>query len=74
MVENMEDDGVEPKSAKIEASGDVKPIVTMKLKVKIPFQAHIGHIEEKHIVVPTGVGKVCGIEVDTDSFFVANER
>jgi len=36
MVENVADDRVEP-----------KPTVNVKLKVKIPFQAHVGHIEEK---------------------------
>jgi len=68
MVENMADDGVEPKPAKIEAfdkasgvdvgsgiaSGDVKPNVDVKFKVKIPFQAHIGHNQEKPKSVPTG--------------------
>ena len=49
MVENVADDGVEPKPAKIEASGvgvgsgDVKPTKDVVFKVKIPFQAHIGH-------------------------------
>jgi len=70
MVENVADDGVELKSAIIEASdvtsGDVKLTVNVKLKVKIPFQAHI---EEKPKLVPTAVAKVRGIEVDTDSFF-----
>ena len=51
MVENVADDGVEPKPAKIEASGvasnDVKPNVDVKFKVKIPFQAHIVHNQEK---------------------------
>jgi len=41
MVENMADDGVELKSAIIEACGDVKPTIIVKFKVKIPFQAHI---------------------------------
>jgi len=66
MVENVANDGVEQKSAIIEASGEVKPTVNVKLKVKIPFQAHI---EEKPKLVPTAVAKVRGIEVDTDSFF-----
>ena len=44
MVENVTDDSIEPKPAIIEASGDVKPTVNVKLKVKIPFQSHI---EEK---------------------------
>jgi hypothetical protein len=62
MVENMADDGVEPKPAIIEASGDVKPTVNVKLKVKIPFQ---DLIEEKPKLVPIGVAKICGYEVDT---------
>jgi hypothetical protein len=39
------------------ASGDVKPIVDVKFKVKITFQAHIGHFEEKFKPksVPSGV-------------------
>jgi len=44
-------DGVESKPANIEASGDVKPTLDVKFKVKIPFQAHI---EEKPKPVPTG--------------------
>jgi len=71
MVKNVADDGVEPKPAKIEASDDVKPTVNVKLKVKIPFQARIGHNEEKSKPVPTSV---FGIEVDTISFFITNER
>jgi hypothetical protein len=99
MVENMVDDGVEPKPAKIEASDEasgvgvgsgvasdvVKPNVNVKLKVKIPFQAHIGHIEEKHKQVPTGHIEekpkpklvptgVRGVEVYTGSFLTTNER
>jgi len=57
MVENVTDDGVDP-----------------KLKVKIPFKAHIGHIKEKSKLVPTGVGNVRSIEVDIDSFLITNER
>jgi len=38
----------------------------VKLKVRILFQAYIAHIEEKPKSVPTGVGKVRGIEVDID--------
>jgi len=57
MVENMADDGVEPKPVIIEASGDVKPIVNVKLKVKIPFQVHI---EEKPKSIPIDVVKICG--------------
>ena len=64
MVKNVADDDVEPKPTKIEASGNVKPIVNAKLKVKIHFQAHI---EEKPKSVPTGVR---GIEVDIGSFFL----
>jgi len=44
MVENMMDDGVKPKPTIVEASGNIKPIVDVKFKVKIPFQSHI---EEK---------------------------
>jgi len=86
MVENVADDGVEPKPAKIEAFGvgvgssDVKPTVDVKLKVKIPFHAHIGHIEEKSKQVPTGhieekpkpksvLTGVRRIEVNIGSFF-----
>ena len=59
MVENVADDDVESKSGKIEAFGvgfgDVKPTVLVKpIKVKIPFQAHNGKIEEKPKPVPTG--------------------
>jgi len=50
----------------IEVSGDVKTIVNVKLKVKIPFQAHI---EEKPKLVPTSVAKVRDYQVDTASFF-----
>jgi len=38
MVENVADDGVDRKLAIIDASGDVKPTVNVKLTVKIPFQ------------------------------------
>jgi len=60
MVENVADDGVEPKPAKIEASGvgvgsgDVKPTKDVVFKVKIPFQAHIVHNQAKPKPVPTG--------------------
>jgi len=92
MVENVADESVEPKPAKIEASGeafsvslgsgDVKPTVDVKFKVKTLFQAHIdekpkplptGHIEEKPKPKPVLTG-VRGIEVNTDSFFTTNER
>jgi len=57
MVENVADDDVESKPAIIEASGvasnDVKPNVDVKFKVKIPFQAHIGHNQGKPKLVPT---------------------
>ena len=46
----------------------------MKLKAKIPFQTQIDHIEEKPKPVPTGVSKVRGIEVETGSSFMTNER
>jgi len=37
----MVDDGDEQKPTIIEASVDVKPIVEVKVNVKIPFQAHV---------------------------------
>jgi len=62
MVENVGEDGVEPKPAKSKASGvgvgsdvasgDVKPTKSVEFKVKIPFQAHIVHNETK--LVPNG--------------------
>ena len=62
MVENVTEDGVEPKPAKSKASGvgvgssvasgDVKPTKDVNFKVKIPFQAHIVHNQAKP--VPTG--------------------
>jgi len=79
MVDNAAGDDVEPKPAKNEAfgdasgegSGDVKPTVNVKpFKVKIPFQARIGKIEEPK-PVPIGVvfeGR------DTASFLTTNAR
>jgi len=69
MVEKVMDDSVEPIPAIIDAyvvaSVDVKPIVDVKVKVTIPFEAHI---EEK--LKPTGVvAKLHGYEVNTASFF-----
>jgi len=62
MVENVAEDGVEPKPAKTKASdvgvgsgvasGDVKRTKDVKFKVKIPLQAHIVHNQAKP--VPTG--------------------
>jgi len=63
------DDGVEPKSAIIEASVDVKPTVEVKVNVKIPFQAYI---EEKP--KPTDVAKLRDYEVNTASFFLTKNR
>ena len=67
MVENVADDDVEPKPAKIEASGvgvdsgvasgDVKPTLDVKFNVKISFQAHI---EEKPKPVPKPM-KLCNL-------------
>jgi len=93
MVENVADDGVKPKPAEIEASGeasgvgvgsgDVKPTKDVKFKVKTPFQAHIGHNQEKPKLVPTGNFEekpkqvptgVRVIEVNIGSFFTTNER
>ena len=79
MVDNVASDEVEPKLAKKEASGDgsgeasgeVKPTANVKpFKVKIPFQARIGKIEEPK-PVPISVvfeGR------DTASFFTTNVR
>jgi len=73
MVENVGEDGVEPKPAKSKAfgvaSGDIKPTKEVEFKVKFPFQAHIVHNQAKS--VPTGVRV---IEVNTGSFFTTNER
>ena len=75
MVDNVAGDDVEPKPAKIEASGvgsgDVKPTVNVKpFKVKIPFQANIGKIEEPK---PVPIDVVCKVR-DTTSFFTTNAR
>ena len=79
MVDNVAGDDVEPKPAKIEAfgdasgvgSGDVKPTVNVKpFKVKIPFQANIGKIEEPK---PIPIGVVCKVR-NTASFFTTNAR
>ena len=82
MVENVVEDGVEPKPGKNKASGEGsgvgKPTNEVKFKVKIPFQveAHIlhnqakpvptGNFEEKPKPVPTGVRV---IQVNIGSFF-----
>jgi len=85
MVENVGEDGVEPKPAKSKASGvasgDVKPTKQVEFKVKIPSQAHIVHnqakpvptsnFEEKPKPIPTGVRV---IEVNAGSFFTTIER
>jgi len=81
MVENVGEDGVEPKPAKSKASGDVKPTKEVEFKVKILFQAHIVHnqakpvptdnFEKKPKPISTGVRV---IEVKTGSFFTTNER
>jgi len=60
MIENVTDDGVQSKPTIIETSGDVKPTVNVKLKVKIPFQTHI---KEKSKLVPTSVAKLRDYEV-----------
>ena len=60
MIENVTDDGVQSKPTIIEASGDVKPTVNVKLKVNIPFQTHI---KEKSKLVPTSVAKLRDYEV-----------
>jgi len=83
MVENMAEDGVEPKLGKNKASGEGKPTNDVKFKVKIPFQveAHIvnnqsklvptGNFEENRKPVPTGVRV---IEANTGSFLTTIER
>jgi len=58
MVENVVDDGVEPKLAMI----DVKPTVEGSVNVKILFQAHLQ-------AKPTSVSKLRDYEVNTASFF-----
>jgi len=79
MVNNVTDVDVEPKPAKNEASGDafgegsgdVKPTVNVKpFKVKIPFQARIGKIEEPKPVPIGVVFEGC----ETASFFTTNAR
>ncbi|KEH33551.1 hypothetical protein MTR_3g045850 [Medicago truncatula] len=83
MVENVAEDGVEPKPGKNKGSGEGKPANDVNFKVKIPFQveAHIvhnqakpvptGNFEEKPKPVPSGVRV---IQVNTGSFFTTNER
>jgi len=83
MVENVAEDGVEPKPGKNKASGECKPTNDVKFKVKIPFhvEAHIvnnqaksvptGNFEENRKSVPTGVRV---IEANTGSFFITIER
>jgi len=71
MVDNVTGDDVEPKPAKIEASGDVKPTVNVKpFKIKIPFQVNIGKIEEPK---PVPISVVCKVR-ETVSFFTTNAR
>jgi hypothetical protein len=62
MVENVVDDGVEPKPAIIEASIDVKHIIEASVYVKISTQTSV---EAK----TTGVSKLRDKEVNTASFF-----
>jgi len=75
MVDNGAGDDVEPKPTKKEASGDasgdVKPTVNVKpFRVKIPFQARIGKIEEPK---PVPIGVVCEGR-DTASYFTTYAR
>ena len=61
VVENVAEDGVEPKPGKNKASGvgvgsgvasdHVKPTNDVKFKVKIPFQAHIIHNQAKLVPI-----------------------
>jgi len=62
MVENVVDDGVEPKPAIIESSVDVKYTIDTLIDVKISTQASV---EEKS----TGVSRLHDNEVNTASFF-----
>ena len=83
LVENVAEDGVEPKPGKNKAFGECKPTNDVKFKVKVPFQveAHIvnnqakpvptGNFEENRKSVPTGVRV---IEANTRSFFITIER
>ena len=49
MVDNVADDDVEPKPAKNEASGDVKPTVNVKpSKVKIHFKLKMVKLKNLH--------------------------
>jgi len=71
MVDNVASDEVEPKPAKTEAFGDVKPTSNVKpFKVKIPFQVRIGKIDEPK---PVPIGVVCKGR-DATSFFTTNAR
>jgi len=71
MVDNVADDDVEPKLAKKEGSGDVKPTDNLKpFKVQISMQARIGKIEEPK---PVPIGVICKAR-DTASFFTTNAR
>jgi len=62
MVDNMVDDGVEPKPTIIESSVDVKHTIDASIDVKISTQASI---EEKS----TAVSRLRDNEVNTASFF-----
>jgi len=71
MVDNVADDDVEPKPAKKEGSGDVKPTDNLKpFKVQIQMQARIGKIE---VPKPVPIGVICKAR-DTASFFTTNAR
>ena len=79
MVDNGAGEDVEPKPAKKEASddasgedsSDVKPTVNVKpFRLKIPFQARIGKIEEPK---PVPIGVVCEGR-DIASYFTTNAR
>jgi len=72
MVENVVDDGVEPKQTIIEVcvetSVDVKSIIEVKVNVKIPYQAYI---EAKPKL--TGVSELHDYEL-TPPLFLTNDR
>jgi len=89
MIENVAEDGVEPKQGKNKASGvgvgsgEGKPTNDVKVKVKIPFQVEARIVNNQAKPVPTGNFEenrkpvptgVCVIEANTGSFFTTIER
>ena len=89
MVENVAEDGVEPKPGKNKASGvgvgsgEGKPTNDVKFKVKISFQVEAHIVNNQAKSVPTGnfeenrkpvPTSVRVIEANTGSFFTTLER